>query len=182
MNLKASLDLDGTVFNWTDHYINNFGIPKTNLEVTKNVRGVLLKDKEFWLTQPLINTPNFIPHCYCTARLINKNLIRKQLKINNLPEAPIYRVYGVSLSKYPQLKRAGIDVHIDDSLKVFIDLNLKGIPCLLIDNSDNQEWGPIGRIFSLDKDEIEDIYHLFIDTMFDYFKDLVNEYKRVEQY
>lgn len=177
--LKISLDVDGTIFNFVDHYINNFGVPKTNLEITKNVRGVLLKDKEFWLTQPLINTPNFIPYCYCTARLINKNLIKQQLKLNSLPKAPIYQVYGISLSKYPQLKRAGIDVHIDDSISNFIDLNLKGIPCLLIDNPDNQEWGPIGRIYSLNKEEITDCYYLFKDTLFDYFLDIVNEYRRV---
>ena len=178
MNLKISLDLDETIVSFYDHYVDTFGLPKTDLEITKKVRGVLLKDSEFWLTQPLINTPNFVPHCYCTARLISKKLIKKQLQLNDLPKAPIYQVMGVSLSKYPQLRRAGIDVHIDDSIKNFIDLNLKGIPCLLIDGKYNQEWGPIGRIFSLDKDEIEDTYHLFIDTMFDYFKDLVNEYRR----
>ena len=178
MRLKISLDLDDTIVSFYDHYVNIFGLPKTDLDVTKKVRGILLKDKEFWLTQPLINIPNFIPHCYCTARLISKKLIKEQLRLNNLPRAPIYQIMGVGLSKYPRLKRAGVDVHIDDNIKNFIDLNLKGIPCLLINNKHNYNWGPVGRIFSLDKEEIEESYFLFKDTMFDYFKDLVDDYRR----
>mgnify|MGYP003430292425 FL=1 len=69
--------------------------------------------------------------------------------------------------------RGRVDVHIDDSLSVFIDLNTKGIPCLLIDSPNNQEWGPIGRIFSLNLDEIEDAYELFMNTVFTNFKDLL---------
>lgn len=178
MKIKVSLDLDDTVFNWNDYYKQIFGEPKNDLEVTKRIARMLLKDKKFWLSQPLINIPNFIPHCYCTARIIPKSLIKKQIQINNLPNVPVYQVFGFSLSKYSQLRRANIDVHIDDSVKNFIDLNSKGIPCLLIDRPHNQEWGPIGRIFSLNKEEIEESYFLFKDTMFDYFKDLVDDYRR----
>lgn len=170
---RISLDLDGTIVDFYHHYISRFGIPKNDFEITKNVVGVLRRDKNFWLSQPIINMPNFIPHSYCTARVISKELIKKQLVVNNLPKAPIYQVRGVSLSKAPQLKRSGADVHVDDSLSVFIDLNLKGIPCLLLDSPNNQSWGPIGRIFSLDKDEIEDTYHLFLDTIFPHFKSLI---------
>ena len=67
----------------------------------------------------------------------------------------------------------GCHLHIDDSLSVFKDLNSKGIPCLLLDTPNNQEWGPIGRIFSLDKDEILDIFNLFKETLFPYFKTLL---------
>ena len=176
MNLKISLDLDGTIFDWNDYYTSKFGNPKTDLEVTKNVIGPLRKDKQFWLEQPIINIPNFNPHCYCTARVINHKWIRAQIKINNLPLAPIYQVYGVALSKYPQLKRTSINVHVDDSLKVFMDLNSKGIPCLLLDSSSNQQWDePVGRIYSLDKDEIEDSYHLFKSTIFPHFREFIKE-------
>lgn len=173
MKLKISLDLDGTIFEWNDYYISKFGNPKTDLEITKNVIGPLRRDKKFWLEQPIINIPNFNPHCYCTARVINHKWIKEQIKINNLPLAPVYQVFGVSLSKYCQLKRASINVHIDDSLKVFKDLNSKGIPCLLLDTPNNQEWGPIGRIYTLDSEEIEDTYWLFKDTLFPHFKELL---------
>lgn len=171
--IRISLDLDGTVFDWENHYISKFGVPKTDLEITKNVIGPLRNDKEFWLSQPIINVPNFTPRCYCTSRVIKHDWIKKQIQINNLPNAPVYQVHGVSLSKYPQLKKASVHCHIDDSLKVFKDLNSKGIPCLLLDNSNNQEWGPIGRVYSLDKDEIEETYNLFIKTIFNYFKELL---------
>jgi hypothetical protein len=172
MILNVSLDLDGTIVDFYQHYIKKFGNPKSDLEITKNVRGILREDKEFWMTQPLINMPNFMPHCYCTSRLISKNWIKEQLAVNNLPKAPIYQVFGVSLSKYSQLKRSGADVHVDDSLQVFKDLNLKGIPCLLLDSPNNKDWGPIGRVYTLDKEEIEDVYHLFKNTLFPYFKKL----------
>lgn len=171
--IKISLDLDGTIVDFYNHYINKFGKPSTDLEITKKVVGCLKHDSSFWLTQPLINVPNFTPHCYCTARVISKELIKKQLLINNLPKAPIYQVYGISISKYAQLRRAGAEVHVDDSLSVFMDLNKKGIPCLLLDTPNNQSWGPIGRVYSLNKEEIEDTYHLFLDTMFPHFKELI---------
>lgn len=173
MNLKVSLDMDGVLVNFYDHYISKFGIPKSDLEITKKVMNVLIKDKEFWMTQPLINIPNFQPCCYCTSRVIPKQWIKQQLEINNLPKAPIYQVFGYTISKYSQIKRSGANLHIDDSLSVFIDLNTRGIPCLLLDSPNNQEWGPIGRIYSLNRDEIEDTYHLFINTMFPYFKELI---------
>lgn len=174
MSLKASFDLDDTIFEWSRYYVSIFGPPKTDAEITRNVRRVLTKDKDFWLSQPLMDAPDFIPHCYCTARIVSKSVIKYQLQINKLPNAPIYQVHGYGLSKYAQLKRSGADVHIDDSVSNFIDLNLKGIPCLLIDREHNRDWGPIGRIFSLKQDHIIETYHLFMKTMFPHFKDLVN--------
>lgn len=169
MKLRISLDLDDTIVSFYKHYTSKFGIPKKDIEITKNVRTVLLKDKEFWLTQPLINRPNFIPTQYTTARLISKRLIKQQLSINDLPNSPVYQIFGFGLSKSKMLK-GRVDVHIDDSLKVFKDLNSKGIPCLLIDSEINKEWGPIGRIYSLDYEEIEETYHLFMNTVFNDFK------------
>ena len=52
----------------------------------------------------------------------------------------------------------GCHLHIDDSLSVFKDLNSKGIPCLLLDSPNNWNWGPIGRIYTLNKEEVEDNY------------------------
>lgn len=171
--LKISLDLDDTIFSFRNHYLEKFGVPKDDKEITKNVQTKLIKDNNFWLSQPIINYPNFVPHMYCTARIISKYLIKKQLCINGLPKAPIYQIHGYGLSKYSKIKMGGCHVHVDDSLSVFTDLNLKGIPCLLLDAPNNQSWGPIGRIYTLDKDEIEDTYHLFLDTMFPHFKELI---------
>jgi hypothetical protein len=173
MNLKISLDLDGTIFDWDNYYQSKFGIPKSDFEITKNVMGILRKDKQYWLEQPILNIPNFIPNCYCTSRVIPKRWITDQIKVNDLPKAPVYQVFGFGLSKYSQLKRSQSSVHVDDSISVFKDLNSKGIPCLLLDSPNNKDWGPIGRIYSLDIDEIEEVYDLFIRTMFPCFKELI---------
>ena len=34
-------------------------------------------------------------------------------------------------------------------------MNLAGLPCLLIASESNEKWGPYGKIYSLDKEEIE---------------------------
>jgi hypothetical protein len=170
--INISLDLDDTILSFYEHYVNTFGSPKNDFEITKHVRGVLLKDKEFWLSQPVIRTPNFTPTQYTTSRIIPKTWIKSTLKINNLPNAPVYQVMGISLSKYKMLK-GRVNVHVDDSIRVFKDLNSKGMPCLLMDSPYNQEWGPIGRVYSLDKDEIEYTYNLFLNTVFSNIKELL---------
>lgn len=170
--LKISLDLDDTVNLWMQPYLDKFGVPKTDQEITKNVRYKLLKDKDFWLNLPIKNIPNFTPVQYTTSRLVNKSITKEYLRRNNLPESPIYQVLGYGLSKAKMLK-GRVDVHIDDSLKVFIDLNTKGIPCLLMDSPYNQEWGPIGRVYTLNLEEIEEVYSLFINTVFKNFKNLL---------
>lgn len=171
MKLKVSYDLDNTLLDWTNHYNNRFGIPKTDEEVTKNVRNVLKTDKQFWINQPVLRIPAKV-HSYCTARIIPKTWIKEQLIINGFPKAPIYQVPGYGLSKYSRIRMSGADVHIDDSISVFLDLNKRGIPCLLIDSPENQDWGPIGRIYTVDIEEIEETYNLFVNTVFKYFKEL----------
>lgn len=170
--LKISLDLDDTINFWMEPYLKRFGKPKEDLEITKNVRYILKKDKEFWLNLPIKNIPNFTPIQYTTSRLISKVWTKEYLNIHNLPNAPIYQIYGYGLSKAKMLK-GRVDVHIDDSIKVFKDLNSKGIPCLLMDSPFNQDWGPIGRVYSLNLEEIEDVYHLFMNTVFKDFEKLL---------
>lgn len=177
MRLKIGLDIDDTVCDFIGPYLERFGAPKRDSEITKNVSRILINDKDFWMNLPIIRSPNFVPTLYCTKRVHPKAWSKQFLIENGLPSAPIYQVFGHTISKAPRIK-GRVDVFVDDSISNFIDLNLKGIPCLLIDAEHNHKWGPIGRIFSLDKGEIEESYFLFKDTMFDYFKDLVDDYRR----
>ena len=167
------MDLDGCLCDFYGAYYARFGVPKKDSDITKNVQNILLKDKKFWLNLPVLNELNFQPKQYTTARIIPKQWIKEYLAKELFPKAPIYQIYGYSLSKYSKIKMGGCDVHIDDSVHVFTDLNSKGIPCLLLDTPNNQDWGPIGRIYSLDKDEIEDVYYLFKETMFPYFNEII---------
>ena len=173
MTLKISVDMDDTLNEWYGPYLSRFGEPKDDYEVTKNVCRVLKDDKDFWLNLPIKHRPNFDVFCYTTSRIIRKCWIKEYINKMELPNAPVYQVFGACLSKVPQLRRCGCDVHIDDSIKQFILANLSGIPTLLMDSPYNQEWGPVGRVFSLDKDEIEDTFHLFKETMLPYFKELI---------
>lgn len=176
--LVISLDIDGCICDFYNPYIERFGIPKKDNEISKNIYRVLSKDRDFWLNLPVINRPTFKVHQYTSARSIPKAWVKKYLEDNAMPKAPIYQLLNYYLSKVPRIKMGGCNLHIDDSLRVFIDCNLNGIPCLLMDNPANQDWGPIGRIYSLDKDEVEDCYHLYTDTMFPYFKEILKEYGR----
>ena len=173
MNLKVSMDLDGCLCDFYGPYLERFGKPEKDYTITKNVNTILSKDKEFWMNLPVLNELNWTPRQYTTARVIRKQWIKEYLNKEMFPKAPIYQIYGYNLSKYPKVKMGGCQVHIDDSLHVFIDFNRKGIPCLLLDTPNNQDWGPIGKIYSLDKDEIEDVYHLFKETIFPHFNKLI---------
>jgi len=174
--LKIGLDLDDTVCDFIGPYLERFGVPKMDCEITKNVSRILIKDRDFWMNLPVIHRPDFNPTLYCTKRVHSKQWSKQFLERNGLPVAPIYQVFCQTSSKAPRIK-GRIDLFIDDSISNFIDLNLNGIPCLLMDGNHNQKWGPVGRIFSLDISEITDCYNLFRNTMFDHFKELVDDYR-----
>lgn len=177
MKLRTGLDIDNTVCNFIGPYLDRFGPPKSDSEITRNVNKILVNDKDFWMNLPIINRPNFIPTLYCTKRVHPKVWSKQFLIKSGLPLAPIYQVFCYTTSKAPRIK-GRVDVFIEDSISNFIDLNLKGIPCLLINDEYNQDWGPVGRIFGLDKEEIEESYFLFMNTLFYNFKDLVDEYRK----
>lgn len=170
--LRIGSDLDDSVNFWYDEYLKRFGQPKNDYIITKHVMRILRHDRNWWLNLPLKHCPDFTPTLYCTARLIPKSWTKRWLIDHDVPLAPIYQKYGYAGSKAPLIK-GRVDVFVEDSLKNFIDLNLQGIPCLLIDSPANQSWGPIGRIYSLNYDEIEDTYHLFKETIFNDFKQLL---------
>lgn len=168
------MDIDGVLADFYTPYISRFGIPKKDSEITKNVQNILINDKEFWLNLPVINHLEFQPRQYTTARVISKSWIKEYLNKELFPKAPVYQIHGYGFSKYAKIKMGGCHVHIDDSLSVFMDLNRKGLPCLLLDSPSNRDWNePVGRIYSLDKDEIEETYYLFKETIFPYFKEFV---------
>ena len=170
--MKIGLDLDDTVFSFMPYYIARFGEPKCSKEITRNVTQILQYDRDFWLNQPILRKPNFDVTLYCTKRVHNKEWTKKQLEIHELPKAPIYQILIQNANKADRIKNK-VDVFVDDSVSNMIQMNLSGVPCLLIDAPHNQSWGAVGRIYSLDKDEIEDAYQLLIDTVFDNFKELL---------
>ena len=173
MGLRIGLDIDGTLADFEAGYLNRFKkCPNKDWAITRNVQNILIKERDFWLNLPVIRVPEFTPRLYCSARVNSKRWTKKYLQDNNFPNAPLYQIPGYKLSKAKVLK-GRVDVYIEDSIKNFIDLNSKGIPCLLIDSPSNQEWGPIGRIYSLNYDEIEYSYNLLKEEIIPNFNEII---------
>jgi hypothetical protein len=172
-NFRIGLDLDDCIFDFMGSYVDYFKCSKLDSPtITKNVVRILRKDRDFWVNLPIKNSPNFTPELYCTKRVNNKTWTKKSLEKNNLPNRPVYQMYDITGNKADLIK-GKVDVFVDDSISNMIQLNLSGIPCLLMDTPYNQSWGPIGRIYSLNKEEIMDTYTLFIKTIFPKFKQLL---------
>lgn len=169
--LKIGCDIDDCLAEFLNSYLECFGPPKTDYEITKNVFQKLRKNRSFWLSLPVLNTLDFIPELYCTKRVNNKKWTKKWLRDNGFPDKPVYQVYCQIKNKADVIK-GRVDVFIDDSVHNFIAMNLAGVPCLLYNKEYNQHWGPIGRLYSLDYDSIERTYYEFME-IFPHFKSLV---------
>lgn len=159
--LTVGLDLDDTVFGFSKGYLKRFKKwPNYDWAITRNVTNILIKEKEFWTGLEVIRRPvGFEPKLYCSSRVNPKSWTKKAIEINDLPNSPLYQIPGYHIPKSRYIK-GRISVFIDDSPHQFKALNESGIPCLLIDSPANQELGPMLRIYSLDYNEIEEVYYL----------------------
>lgn len=167
--IKIGLDVDDVLAEFMETYLERFGSPKNDNEITWNVFNVLRKDKYFWENLPVLNRLNFIPELYCTKRVNSKVYTKNWLTNNGFPKRPIYQMYYQHGNKADLIK-GKVDIFIDDSVSNFIKMNLSGVPCLLYDKNYNQQWGPIGRIYCLDYKHIKETYELFINEIFPNFK------------
>lgn len=159
MKLRVGLDIDDVLADWAGPFFNKYN-PKNDTEITRICNQKLSKDRKFWLNLPVIQYPvGFEPTLYCTKRSCLKTYSKEWLDNNGFPHKPVYQVLCQSDNKARYIK-GRIDVFIDDSIKNFIQMNLSGVPTLLMDTKYNQEWGPIGRIYSLDYYEIEECFYL----------------------
>ena len=157
--LRIGTDCDGCIDDFWNPYVKKFGHPKSDKEITRNVQRKLQYDKEFWTTLPVLHRVDFIPTLYCTKRTSLKSYLRQWIEENNFPVSPIYQVLYQKGNKAPYIK-GRIDVFVDDSIENFISMNMSGVPCLLMDNPSNEHLGPILRVHSLQRDEIEDVFYL----------------------
>jgi uncharacterized HAD superfamily protein len=172
MKLRIGLDCDDTCNYWYELYVDRFGPPKDDATITRHVTRILSKDRDFWLNLPPKHKPDFDVALYCTKRVSPKAWTKKWLEEHDYPKAPIYQVFSQGKNKADLIK-GRVDVFVDDSLRNFIALNLAGVPCLLMDSPNNQHWGPIGRVYSLREAEIQEVYELFMNTVFPNFRNLL---------
>ena len=168
--LKIGLDIDEVLADFFNTYLNRFGTPKKDLEITKNVNNILSKDKDFWLNLPKLRDIDFIPELYCTKRINPKSWTKQWLHDNGFSSSPVYQMYFQQGNKANMIK-GRCDVFVDDSVSNFLKMNKAGVPCLLMDTPFNQDFGPILRIYSLDKYEIEEVFNMGIEqNLFKCFK------------
>ena len=161
--LDVGFDLDDTIFGFSEGYLKRFKkFPKYDWAITRNVTNILIHERDFWVNLPVIRRPDFIPKLYCSSRVSKKCWSKKAIEINDLPNSPLYQVPGYHIPKSKYIK-GRIDVFVEDSPHQWKSLNLAGIPCLLIDSPNNKEYGPFLKIYSLDYDEIEDVYQLAME-------------------
>lgn len=157
--LRIGLDIDDTLAGFSQGYLERFGKwPKVDWAITRNVNNILIKEREFWLGLPVLRKPDFEPRLYCSCRINNKRWTKRFLQDHGFPNSPLYQIPGYHLSKAAILK-GKVDVFIDDSIRIFEELNSKGIPCLLIDAPQNQNYKTEYRIHSLQYSEIENAYN-----------------------
>ena len=162
--LRIGCDLDDTIFSFSEGYLKRFKKwPKYDWAITRNVVHILSKERDFWINLPILHRPNFEPKLYCSSRVNCKSWTKKALEINDLPNSPLYQVPGYNIPKSKYIK-GRIDVFIEDSPHQWKALNTAGIPCLLIDSPNNKTYGPVLKVYSLDYDEIEDVYNLALET------------------
>lgn len=162
--LRIGLDIDNTIADFDSHYLRRFGkFPNHDWGITRNVNNILIKEKAFWLTLPILRMPEFKPRLYCSSRINPKQWTKTYLQRNDFPEAPLYQVKGYGTSKYDALK-GRVDVFIDDSIFNFEDLNIKGILCLLITTNSNSHYDTPLRIHDLNIDTITDKYYYAVNN------------------
>jgi hypothetical protein len=158
--LRIGSDLDGVIFDFDSGYLKRFKkFPKYDWAITRNVQNILIKERDFWINLPVIRRPDFEPKLYCSSRVNRKAWTKRAIEVNDLPNSPLYQVPGYHIPKSKYIK-GRVDVFIEDSPHQWKALNLAGIPCLLIDSKNNQDYGPILKIYSLNYNEIEDAYYL----------------------
>lgn len=175
--MRIGLDLDDTVNSWWSEYLERFGPPTSDAEITYNVENVLRHDKDFWLNLPVIHRPDFEVELFCTKRVHSKKWTKEWLSINNIsPNAPVYQLLYQRGNK-ARLIKGKVDVFVDDSISNFIQMNLSGVPCLLMDSPNNKQWGPVGRVYSLKKKDIIRSYYKLIQTNFKVFYEASKEHK-----
>lgn len=168
-NLRIGLDIDGVISDFWGMYIKRFGIPEKDRDITRNVMRILSRDKNFWISLPVLNRPDFTPTLYCTKRVNPKRWTKQYLAMNGLPDSPVYQIYGNIGKKSPRIK-GRVDVFIDDSVDNFIELNSNSVPCLLLDSEYNRHVNTAGRIYSLQYRHIFKQYNVFIRREFHDFK------------
>ena len=147
--LKIGLDIDEVICDWVTEWAKYWNMPTpTCWFFDYNIRDRFDKMKaegtldEFYMNlQPKCNPTDihFEPHCYITSRPVDTKITQSWLKKHGFPLRPVITV-GLGESKIEAIKKAGVEVFIDDRYDNFEELNRNGICCFLFDAPHNRRY------------------------------------------
>lgn len=151
---KIGLDIDGVICEWTKPWIKYHNLPSmpTSWFFDRDIVekfGEMRKKKvldNFYLGLPVLTRPEdipFEPHCYCTSRPVDTRITERWLHKHGFPARPVLTV-PLGTSKVEVLKKAGVEIFVDDRFDNFVELNKAGIPTFLFDAPHNQRYLDIG--------------------------------------
>ncbi len=159
---KIGLDIDEVICNFTQGWFERWGTNpnpdswnydremKNKFDDLKE-RGEL--DSFYYNLLPKINPSDipFEPICYVTSRPVDTKVTEEWLSKYGFPEVPVYTV-PINQSKVEIIKKAGINLFVDDRFENFTELNNNGICCYLMDAPHNKRYN-VGykRIYSLNE-------------------------------
>jgi len=154
---RIGLDVDEVIADWVGHWTryHEQPYPPEFWNFDRNIKEKFeeLKDnKEFWLSIPPKIDPKLLPFepcCYVTSRIVPTEWTEEWIQQNGFPTTPVYTV-AHNESKVEVLKKANVQIFVDDRFDNFVDINLNGICCYLFDAPHNKRYN-VGykRIYSL---------------------------------
>lgn len=156
--MKIFLDIDDVILDWQNHYAKRFKceVPKrwSESKKMKDRLSILSKEKDFWLTIPVKNRPDFQPSGFISARGIPKAWTIESLRFNKIPGRSNVNHVAWGESKIDLLKSFDADIFIDDKYETFKECHENGIFCLLMDAPHNQHIKTKYRIYDLNINNI----------------------------
>lgn len=164
--INVCCDIDDVIFDFQGAFAARFGTNQQKRWTSSKlfIKRLISLKKDFWVSLPVKNIPNFQPKAFVSARSISKAWTKESLRINKIPgRSKVYQVPW-NKSKVEVLKELGCEVFIDDKFATFKECNDNGIFCLLMSASHNLHYKTPLRIDNLD---INNILYLFKNYSYD---------------
>lgn len=146
---NIGLDIDEVIADWVGAWtkLHKINMPKSwffDRDIVakfKKMEKDRTLDKFYLSLNPKIKSEDipFEPHCYVTSRPVKTEITEKWLDLHGFPARPVITV-PLGTSKVEVMKKAGVDVFVDDRYDNFKELNKAGIVTYLWDAPHNQRY------------------------------------------
>lgn len=135
---RIALDTDEVLAGFVEKYCEKYNISTPYYwEFDYSLPERLLElDKDFWLSLPVIEMPNFDPVAYVSNRSFPVEWTQEWLSINGFPAAPVYHTQN----KLEVLRELEVDIFIDDRFSTFRELNQAGLCTFLLSRPHNRHY------------------------------------------